>query len=313
MNHDKSSLFFGKGCPDLIKQSIKQILEVPNESLNDKYLGFPSDVGRSKNGAFGYLKDRIWKRLQGWMEKALSGGGKEILIKSVVQALPTYSMAVFKLPRGLCEHITSMVRKFWWGSKNGERKIAWVTWDSMTMPKYKGGLGFRDIEVFNLALLARQVWRILNEPNSLSARILKSVYFSSSDILSADLGPHPSQIWRSLCEGRDMLKLGIIRQIGDGGDTNIWTENWIPRDFGLRPVCQISNTAPERVSALICSSTRTWDTEKLEAYFLPMDIEAIKQIPLSFMQQRDFCAWHYDRLGVFSVSIQNDHGDQEEA
>jgi hypothetical protein len=62
---------------------IKTILEVPNKQLNDKYLGLSSDVGRSKNKAFGYLKYRIWKRVQGWMEKAFSGGGKEILIKSV--------------------------------------------------------------------------------------------------------------------------------------------------------------------------------------------------------------------------------------
>jgi hypothetical protein len=86
----------------------------------------------------------------------------------VVQAIPTYSNALFKLPKGLCDHITSMVRKFWWGSKNGERKLAWVAWDDMTMPKYRGGLGSRDIEIFNLALLARQVWKILNEPGSCS-------------------------------------------------------------------------------------------------------------------------------------------------
>ena len=112
VNNDKSSLFFGKGCPEARRYAIKAILDVHNESLSEKYLGLPSDVGRSKNGAFGYLKDRIWKRLQGWMEKLLSSGGKEILIKSVIQAIPIYSMALFKLPRGLCEHITSIVRKF---------------------------------------------------------------------------------------------------------------------------------------------------------------------------------------------------------
>ena len=62
------------------------------------------------------------------MEKILSGGGKEILIKSVVQAIPTYFMALFKLPQGICEHITTMIRKFLWGSKNGERRAAWVSY-----------------------------------------------------------------------------------------------------------------------------------------------------------------------------------------
>lgn len=90
-----------------------------------------------------------------------------------------------------------------------------MAWDSMTMPKYKGGLRFRDIVIFNLSLLVRQVWHIISEPGTLSAKVLKSVYFPSCDIFSAEVGWYPSQIWRSLCEGRDMLKQGLIRRIGD--------------------------------------------------------------------------------------------------
>ena len=157
----------------------------------------PTDVGRAKEGCFRYLKDRIWKHVQGWMAKCLSGGGgEEVLIKSVAQAIPTYSMACFKLPRGLCEHINGLIRKFWWGSKKGERKTAWVSWKTMTLPKFMGGLGFRDIELFSLALLARQAWRIIQELGSLSARVLKARYFSDCHLLDATLGTSPSQVWR---------------------------------------------------------------------------------------------------------------------
>jgi hypothetical protein len=68
--------------------------------------------GVSTNGAFKYLKDRVWKQIQGSLELLLYVGGKEILIKAVVQAIPTYSMACFKLPRGLSQHITSLIRNF---------------------------------------------------------------------------------------------------------------------------------------------------------------------------------------------------------
>ena len=138
-----------------MRASVKAILNVPNEQLNEKYLGMPSDVGTSKNGAFKYRKDRLWAKIQGWMEKVLSAAGKEVLIKSIAQAIPVYSMACFKLPRGLCESLTSMIKAFWWGSKRGKRKPYWVSWDTMIMTKYMGGLGFRDFEIFNLALLAR--------------------------------------------------------------------------------------------------------------------------------------------------------------
>lgn len=220
-------------------------------------------MDRSKNETFAYLKDRVWKRLQGWMEKFLSSGGKEILIKSVVQAIPTYSMALFKLPRGLCEHLTSMVRKFWWGSKKGQRKASWVSWESMAMPKYKGGIGFRDFEIFNLALLAKQVWCILVEPESLSARILKSVYFPETDILSAHVGSNPSLIWRSLCEGHDILQQGMIRRIGDGSTTRIWENNWIPCDFNMRSTCATKLHSLVLVSDLISLAARTWNMHVL--------------------------------------------------
>ena len=94
-----------------------------------------------------------------------------------------------------------------------------------TQPKFMGGMGFRDIELFNLALLARQAWRLLQEPNSLSARILKSVYYPSCSILDAEIGSNPSQVWRSTIEGRDTLKLGLINRIGTGEAAEIWNDN----------------------------------------------------------------------------------------
>jgi hypothetical protein len=190
VNMDKSSIHFAKGCNQTIRNQIKDIMEVHNEALSEKYLGMPSDVGTATNGAFKYLRDRVWKRVQGWLELLLSAGGKEVLIKSVAQAIPTYSMSCFKLPRGLCHHINSLLRNFWWGSKEGKRKTCWVAWEEMTKPKSLGGVGFRDIELFNLALLARQAWRMVQDPNTLSARILNSVYFPNGEFLEAEVGSH---------------------------------------------------------------------------------------------------------------------------
>lgn len=177
VNHDKSSIFFSKGCPQTLRDNAKNVLQVQNESLSDRYLGIPTDVEHSKNGTFKYLRDRVWDKVKGWMEKLLSAAGTEVLIKSVAQAIPVYSISCFRLPRGLCESVTSIIRRFWSGSKRGKTKPCWVAWDVMIRPKYMGGLGFRDLEIFNLALLARQAWRVLNDPESLSAQILKAVYF----------------------------------------------------------------------------------------------------------------------------------------
>jgi hypothetical protein len=132
--------------------------------------------------------------------------GKEVLIKSVAQAIPTYSMACFRLPRGLCQHIDGLLRSFWWGRKEGKRKTCWVAWEEMTKPKYFGGTSFRETELFNLALLAKQAWRLLTEPDTLSARILKAVYFPNDGFLDAQLGGSPSRVWHAIMDGKNILE-----------------------------------------------------------------------------------------------------------
>jgi hypothetical protein len=224
------------------------------------------------------------------MENCLSAGGKEVLIKAVAQAIPTYSMSCFKLPRGLCEHINSIIRGFWWGNKDGKRKTCWVAWEEIIKPKIWGGLGFRDIELVNLALLAREAWRILNEPNSLSARILKAMYYPDVDFLDAKQGPAPSRVWRAILEGKDVFTQGISRRIGTGETTNIWSMNWLPRDGQLRPVSNSRPNAPQWVHELIDPVTLSWDQQKLQSFFYPMDAEVIRSIPLTTRRQEDFWA-----------------------
>ena len=140
--------------------------------------------------------------------------GREVLIKSVAQALPTYIMRVFKLPYSGCDDLTRMVRNFYWGSEKGKRKVHWKGWDNLMQPKERGEIGFRDFRVFNQALLARQAWRILQVPMTSSARVIKAKYFPTVSLLEADLGSNPSQIWRAILDGRDALSKGLIRRIG---------------------------------------------------------------------------------------------------
>jgi hypothetical protein len=129
INMDKSSIHFAKGVSGSTREEIMDILEVHNEALSEKYLGMPTNVGTAANGAFKYLKDQVWKRVQGWLEQTLLAGAKEVLIKAVVQAVPTYSMSCFRLPQGLCQHLDDLLRSFWWGSKEGKRRTCWVAWE----------------------------------------------------------------------------------------------------------------------------------------------------------------------------------------
>ena len=113
-------------------------------------------MGKGKRKAFNRIKDQVGRKILGWKGRLLSCVGREILIKAVAQATPTYTMSCFKLPDSLCKELNSMMGNFWWGQKDKERKMAWVTWEKLCNPKEEGGMGFRDLKAFNLALLAKQ-------------------------------------------------------------------------------------------------------------------------------------------------------------
>ena len=124
-------------------------------------------VGQAKKQSFIILKERVWKKLQGWKEKLLSQARREVLIKAVIQAIPTYTMSFFKLPKGLVRELENLIQKFWWGYSGDSRKMHWVCWEKLCEAKEVGGMGFKEIEKFNDALLAKQVWRMINNPRSL--------------------------------------------------------------------------------------------------------------------------------------------------
>ncbi len=115
LNRAKTTLFFSSNTSRERQEELKNLLGVPAIRQYEKYLGLPSFVGRSKKVCFAHIKERVWQKLQGWKEKLLSQAGKEILIKAVVQAVPTYSMGCFKLPQSLCKDIEAMIQKFYWG------------------------------------------------------------------------------------------------------------------------------------------------------------------------------------------------------
>ena len=136
--------------------------------------------------------------MMGWKEKLLSTGGKETLIKSVIQSIPTYLMSCFLIPKSFCDDLQNYFNKFWWGDLASKRKIHWHSWNNMAKSKFDGGMGFRNLHCFNLALLAKQGWRLISQPDSLCAQVLKAKYFPKNELLQSKPDFAPSYIWRSL-------------------------------------------------------------------------------------------------------------------
>lgn len=278
VNLQKSSIFFGKGCQEEKKAELKTTLGVQSEALSERYLGLPTLVGRSKDGTFKYVTESSKGKVSGWKGQGLSKAAREVLVKSGLQAVPTFTMSCFRLTKKMCGNLTSISSKFWWGAANGERKVHWISWQKMCAAKREGGMGFRDYEVFNQALLAKQAWRILQAPTSLCARVLKARYFKEDSILTTTCSSTASYTFRSILHGRDLLREGLIWRIGDGAQVRIHHDNWIPRSSSMKPLGQLYMPGVTRVAHLLSSDGKGWNMGRLETMFSPDDVQDIKQI-----------------------------------
>lgn len=104
----------------------------------------------------------------------------------------------------------------------------WLRWEKLCLPKSFGGMGFRDLKVFNQALLAKQGWRLICNPDSFISKVLKAKYFKHGDFLSSCRGHDPSFVWRSIWGAKSILLDDLKWRVGDGSKINVWDESWLP-------------------------------------------------------------------------------------
>ncbi|KAL9460764.1 hypothetical protein AB3S75_003882 [Citrus x aurantiifolia] len=243
-------------------------------------------IGRKTKSFFNEVKLRVLNKISSWQHKFFTSGGKEVLIKAVAQAIPTYAMSVFKIPLGLCEDIQQAMARFWWGTKQDRKGIHWARWERISRSKVRGGMGFRDLSSFNQAIVAKQGWRIMHFPSSLVAKVLKARYFKHMDFMNAGLGSKPSFIWRSIVWGRQVLHKGARWRIGNGQNVLVYGNNWIPRPTTFKPISAPLMGAATTVAELI-DEKQQWREDLILQHFRPEDAEAIMQISLPKRPKED--------------------------
>lgn len=140
-----------------------------------------------------------------------------------------------------------------------------------------------------MALLSKQIWRILTNPNLLMSKVLKVRYFPHSGLLDLKTMGGALWIWKSLHSSIPLLRCGLRKQVGDGKTINIWDDAWLPgKDCG-----KINSQKPQGclvnwVSDLI--SSHKWNNDFLMSLFSPVDVQRIQQIPLIMFGGKDrFC------------------------
>jgi hypothetical protein len=178
----------------------------------------------------------------------------------------------------------------------------WLSWSKTKKAKCYGGLGFRDLRLFNSALLVRQCWRLLHSPHSLAFRMLKERYFLNSSFMGAIIPKNASFTWRSILGARKVIELGSRWRVGNGEKIRIWKDRWLPTPTTYKVVSPISLLPEEaRVSDLLIQDSQCWNSRLIDEVFLPRDASIIKSTPLSFRRPQDKIIWYGNHRGIFTV------------
>lgn len=261
-----------------------------------KYLGLPKHFGRKKKDLFSSIVDRMQQKALSWSTCFLSMAGKAVMLQSVLSAIPNFAMSAFELPVSLCKRIQSVLTRFWW-----EKKVCWVSWDTLTLPKGMGGLGFRDIQAFNRALLGKISWRIITKPDCLLARILVGKYCSNSSFLTIHAATSSSHGWKGILRGRDVLLNHLGKEIGDGEATSVWKDSWIKPDTKMKPYGPVlAQDQDLLVSDLLSRETKEWNKIKIDK-LLPEPSSHILSIYPSKLGARDSYFWGFHSSGTYTA------------
>ncbi|OIT30618.1 putative ribonuclease h protein [Nicotiana attenuata] len=131
------------------------------------YLGCPIYVRRKKIEHFDIMINKVVKMLNGWQGKMLSYDGRIILIKHVLQALPTYNLSALSPPKGTFKLLEKHFANFFCGSNGDTRKYYWSSWKNLCYPIEEGGISIRRMEDINETLAIKKWWRFRARPSLL--------------------------------------------------------------------------------------------------------------------------------------------------
>ena len=165
-------------------------------------------------------------------------------------------------------------------------------------------MGFWDLRAFNLAMLGKQGWRMVQGNNSLLYRCFKARYFPRSSFLEAKESPNCSYMWRSLIAAQPILQAGHCWRVGNGHSINVVKDRWLP-NFPINKVLNSvqGNWGELMVADLINSELNIWKYEDIRAIFHTDEAKAICEIHLSWRNVPDSVFWLHDSRGLFSVKF----------
>jgi len=163
-------------------------------------------------------------------------------------------------------------------------------------------MGFRELSRFNDSLLAKQVWHLKNNEDSLFHRVFKAKKFPNCSIMEANSSSKRSYAWKGIAQARQVIDLGLVWCVGDSKSIKVRGDKWLPSLHSSCIVSLLSSLSSDsNVSALIDEESYTWNLDLIKSEFLAHEAEIIFGIPLSIHNTPDKQVWFPSNQGVFTT------------
>ncbi|KAL5717241.1 hypothetical protein ACHQM5_010283 [Ranunculus cassubicifolius] len=304
VNYNKSSMFFSKNVHHRHQKILLGMFKMKMFDEGEKYLGVPILFERSKTQTFNFLVERVKKKVVGWKSQVLAQPGRHTLIKAVSEAIPIYSVSTNWLPTHTCSSMDSANRDFWWNGSFDSNAAHTLGWGKLLLPKYEGGLGFKDSRTMNKALLGKHWWELLGGEDSLWSNFFKSVYPNwKKEFLGTKTPPkNASYFWKGLHKAAHSLKESYLINVGNGGSIDIFSDPWLVhlnKPIILGDFLEESNEV-SKVAQLIEEGGNSWDRNIIQHIFPQPIVAEISQInPRVGIADKAACVW--SKNGLYSV------------
>ncbi|KAJ9535399.1 hypothetical protein OSB04_un001489 [Centaurea solstitialis] len=245
------------------REEIMKVLPFQLGKLPVRYLGVPLISTKLFHRDCLSLIDKVRRRTMEWRNKWLSFAGRLQLVNSVLSSISVYWSSMFLLPVSVVKEIERILRAFLWSGGEAIKGKAKVAWSIVCLPRSKGGLGVKSLKLWNKILLSKQIWKIIDNGDSLWVKWLHTYRLKDRNFWDVGEVHDASWFWRKMVRIRDAFRFQLVHKIGDGKSTSLWFDNWHPSGplcylISKRELYEARVDLNLKVSDIVCDGNWLW-------------------------------------------------------